>query len=93
MECVFKAREHIDCIWSAIEEISIDSPSTKDKFVLTMLFVAFNHCDGIQTLVIKKNFAFSLKLSMDARVQEDGDVISGRMKIAEEACWRKCPAG
>ncbi len=62
MECIFKAREHIDCIWSAIEEIRIESPSTKGKFVSTMLFVAFNHCDGIQTLVKKKNFASAYAL-------------------------------
>ena len=62
MECVFKARDHIDCIWRALEEINIDSPSTKGKFVSTMLFVAFNHCDGIQTLVEKKNFASAYAL-------------------------------
>lgn len=61
MECIFQARDQIDRIWGAIEECDVD-PTTRSKFVSTMLFVAFNHCDGIQTLAQKKNFASAYAL-------------------------------
>ncbi|MBR9866958.1 MAG: hypothetical protein GYB20_07740 [Oceanospirillales bacterium] len=62
MECIFKARDQIDCIWREIEKCNIDNPSEKINFISTMLYVAFNHCDGIQTLAQKRNFASAFAL-------------------------------
>lgn len=61
MECIFKAREHIEICWDAIEECSIDS-SAQSQFIGAMLYVAFNHCDGIQILAQKSNFASAYAL-------------------------------
>jgi hypothetical protein len=61
MECIFEAREHIERCWGAIVECSIDS-STHSQFIGAMLYVAFNHCDGIQTLAKQKNFASACAL-------------------------------
>jgi hypothetical protein len=44
MECIFKARDQIDCIWREIEKCNIDNPTERINFISTMLYVAFNHC-------------------------------------------------
>lgn len=62
MECIFKAKEQIERIWNAIEKCTIKPPSTRVNFISTMLYVAFNHCDGIQTLAEKRNFASAFAL-------------------------------
>lgn len=61
MECVFKAREQIEAIWGAIEHCSVGG-GAHEKFISAMLFVSFNHCDGIQTLVQNKNFSSAYAL-------------------------------
>lgn len=61
MDCIFEAREHIETCWEAIEQCSIDG-SAKTQFIGAMLYVAFNHCDGIQTLAQKRNFASAYAL-------------------------------
>ncbi|PCJ86072.1 MAG: hypothetical protein COA54_09535 [Thiotrichaceae bacterium] len=61
MECVLKAREQIESIWEAIELCPVDGDAHK-RFISAMLFVSFNHCDGIQILVQKKNFASAYAL-------------------------------
>lgn len=61
MDCIFKTREHIEVCWGAIEECSIDG-SAQSQFIGAMLYVAFNHCDAIQILAQKKNFASAYAL-------------------------------
>ncbi|MCF6226389.1 MAG: DUF5677 domain-containing protein [Xanthomonadales bacterium] len=61
MDCIFEAKEHIETCWRAIEKCSIDGLA-QSQFVGAMLYVAFNHCDGIQTLAQKKNFASAYAL-------------------------------
>jgi hypothetical protein len=62
MKCIFKAKDQIEHIWNAFERCEITPPSTRANFISTMLIVAFNHCDGVQTLAEKKNFASSFAL-------------------------------
>lgn len=61
MECIFRARDHIEACWTSIEECSIEGLA-QSQFIGAMLYVAFNHCDGIQTLAQKKNFASAYAL-------------------------------
>ena len=61
MECIFKAKDHIEACWDSIEECSIEG-SVQSQFIGAMLYVAFNHCDGIQTLAQKKNFVSAYAL-------------------------------
>jgi len=61
MDCIFEARNHIETCWGAIEQCSIDG-STQTQFIGAMLYVAFNHCDGIQVLAQKRNFASAYAL-------------------------------
>jgi hypothetical protein len=56
MDCIFKAREHLERIWS-LTELCSAPPSTRTKLVSSMLFVSLNHCDAIQLLAHKRNFA------------------------------------
>ena len=62
MECIFKAKEQIDLIWNAIEKCNIGKPSIRVNFIVTMLYAAFSHCDGVQTLAERSNFASAFAL-------------------------------
>lgn len=61
MDCIFDARKHLDMCWADIEQCSING-SAQSQFIGAMLYVAFNHCDGIQILAQKKNFASACAL-------------------------------
>jgi len=61
MDCIFKLREHIEICWGGLEQCSIDGQDPS-RFIGAMLYVAFNHCDGIQTLAQQKNFSSACAL-------------------------------
>jgi hypothetical protein len=56
MECVFNLRNHIDRVWDEVEKITIQTSTTK-HLIGAMLYVALNHCEAIQVLIQKQNFA------------------------------------
>lgn len=61
MECIFKAREHLERIWP-LTELCSAPPTTRTILVSSMLFVSLNHCDAIQMLAQKRNFASAYAL-------------------------------
>jgi hypothetical protein len=61
MECIFKVREQLEKIWELSESCSV-SGSRRNRLVSSMLFVSLNHCDAIQLLSQRKNFASSYAL-------------------------------
>jgi len=61
MECIFKLREEIDKVWSESEKCSVKG-TDHNRFISAMLFVSLNHCDAIQLLIQKRNFASSYAL-------------------------------
>ncbi len=56
MESIFQLRQQLEDIWVCIETISIENTPHK-KFIGAMFYVALNHCDAIQILLQKRNFA------------------------------------
>jgi hypothetical protein len=61
MECIFKVREQLEKVWTLSESCSV-SDTRRNRLVSSMLFVSLNHCDAIQLLSQKKNFASSYAL-------------------------------
>jgi len=61
MECIFKVREQLEKIWELSESCSV-SGTRRNRLITSMLFVSLNHCDAIQLLSQKKNFASSYAL-------------------------------
>lgn len=61
MECIFKVRELLEKIWALSESCSV-SDTRRNRLVSSMLFMSLNHCDAIQLLSQKRNFASSYAL-------------------------------
>ncbi|MGF1742222.1 DUF5677 domain-containing protein [Vibrio profundum] len=61
MDCVFKAREHIDIVWRIAEQLEVTG-THKNRFISAMFFASINHCDAIQVLTKQRNFASSFAL-------------------------------
>ncbi|MGP1834333.1 DUF6988 family protein [Shewanella frigidimarina] len=61
MECIFKLRDQLKIIWQESEKCSVKG-TNENRFISAMLFVSLNHCDAIQLLIQKRNFASSYAL-------------------------------
>lgn len=61
MDCIFKAREHVDNAWLIAEKLGVLA-TDKNKFISSMLYTSMNHCDAIQVLVQQQNLASSSAL-------------------------------
>ena len=61
MQLVFDTREHLNIVWKLAEQISVKRQG-HNEFISAMFFVSISHCDAVQTLVEKKNFASAFSL-------------------------------
>ncbi|MEH0759727.1 hypothetical protein H4F20_08520 [Vibrio sp. 16] len=61
MQLVFDTREHLNIVWKLAEQISVKRKGY-NEFISAMFFVSISHCDAVQTLVEKKNFASAFSL-------------------------------
>ncbi|NRF17429.1 DUF6988 family protein [Vibrio coralliilyticus] len=61
MQMIFDTREHLEIVWRISEQIEAKSDGYNET-ISAMLFVSINHCDALQLLCEKKNFASAFAL-------------------------------